>query len=70
MLHIICAKLCCILIRSFSTFNYEKIISIFGLFINHPILQQFCNLYNDKQQRPEKDYEYELKEKDKEIEKL
>ena len=50
--------------------SYEKIISLFGLFTNCPILQQFYNLHNEKQQLPEKDYEYELKQKDKEIEKL
>ena len=50
--------------------SYEKIISLFGLFTNCQILQQFCNLHNEKQQLPEKDYEYELKQKDKEIEKL
>ena len=50
--------------------SFEKIISIFGLFTNCPILQQFCSLYNEKEQLPEKDYEYELKRKDQEIEKL
>ena len=50
--------------------SYEKIISIFSLFTNCPILPQFCNLYNKKQQLPERDYGFELKQKDKEIEKL
>ena len=28
--------------------SYDKIISLFGLFINCPILQQFCNLHTEK----------------------
>ena len=50
--------------------SFEKIISMNELFINCSILQHFCNLYNEKQQLPEIDYEYELRQKDKEIEKL
>ena len=38
--------------------SYEKIISILGLFTNCPILKQFYNLHNEKQQLPENDYEY------------
>ena len=50
--------------------SYERILSIFGLFTNCPILQLFCNLYNENQLLPEKDYEYELQQKGQEIEKL
>ena len=50
--------------------TYENILSLFELFTNCPILQYFCNLYNERQQLPEKDYEYELNQKDKEIEKM
>ena len=50
--------------------SYERILYIFGLFTNCPILQHFINLNEEKQQLPEKDYEYELKQKEQEIEKL
>ena len=50
--------------------SYEKTFAILELFTNCPILNHFCRLHKDKQQLPEKDYEYELNQKDSEIEKL
>ena len=32
--------------------SYERIFSLFELFTNCPIIQHFCNLYNEKQQLP------------------
>ena len=45
--------------------SFEEILSILILFTNCPILNQFCELCNEKQQLPEKDYEFEIQEKDK-----
>ena len=48
--------------------TYDKILSFLELFTNCQIHQNLCNLYKDTQQLLEKDYEYGLKQKDKEIE--
>ena len=50
---------------SFST--YEEILSIIELITNCPLLVNFCNLYKGHKELPNKDYEYELQQKDKEI---
>ena len=55
-----------------SQFNLsiERILSIFQLFANCPILKLFCNLYEKREILPEKDYTFDLEQKDKEIDKL
>ena len=50
--------------------SFDEIVSIMRKIKNCPIIHQFCILYNEKQQLPEIDYQYELHQKDKEIEKL
>ena len=56
----------------FSQFSlsYEGIFSILELFTNCPIIREFCNLHIENQKLPDIDFEYELKQKDEEIEKL
>ena len=49
---------------------YERILSIFEMFTNCPILQQFCKLYKDKEILPERDFQYDLEQKDIKINKL
>ena len=51
-------------------FSYEEIISILELFTNCTFLTELCNSYNEKIQIPEKDFEYEISLRDKEIQKL
>ena len=53
-----------------SFLSYEEIFSFLELIINCPILVNFCNLYKERNQLPDKDFEYELQQKEKEIEKL
>ena len=50
--------------------SLEEIFSILEKFTNCPILAQFCDLYIEKQKLLEKDYEYVIKQKDQEIQKL
>ena len=52
------------------SFSYEESFSILDIFINCSFLHHFCNLHKEIQQIPEKDFEYELKKRDKEIEVL
>ena len=49
--------------------SYEEVLSILGLFTNCQILQCLYTLYKENQQLPQKDYDYELNQKDREIEK-
>ena len=51
-------------------FSYEEIFSILELITNCPVLVNFCNFYKDQIILPFKDYEYEIQQKNKEIEKL
>ena len=51
-------------------FTYKEIFSFLELITNCPLLNQFCNSYKEYQQLPDKDIEYEMKQKEKEIEKL
>ena len=51
-------------------FTYDEIFSILEKFTNCPILKQYCQLYNENQSLPEKDRDYEIKQKDLEIQKL
>ena len=50
--------------------SYQNIISLLSLFTNCPFIIKLCELYNEEQQLPVKDYEYELKQKNEEIQKL
>ena len=50
--------------------SYEEIFSVLELITNCPFIVNFCNLYKEQKQLVVKDYEYELKQKEKEIEKL
>ena len=52
-----------------TSFSYEEILSLLELITNCPILVDFCKLYKEQKQLPEKDYEYEInqKKKNKEI---
>ena len=50
--------------------KFEEIFSMFELITNCPILVDFCNSYKEQNQLVDKDYEYELQQKGKEIEKL
>ena len=50
--------------------SFEEILSILEKFTNCPFLSQICDLYKENKQLPEKDYEYEIKQKDQEIQKL
>ena len=52
------------------SFSYEEIFSILELIRNCPILVNFCHLYKEQNILPDKDYEYQIQQKDKEIEKL
>ena len=52
--------------NSFS--SYKDIFYILELITNCPILVNFCNLYKEHKILPAKDYEYEIKQKEKEIE--
>ena len=53
------------------SFSHEEIFSLLELITNCPILVNFCHLYKEHKQLPEKDFEYyEIQQKDKEIEKL
>ena len=56
--------------NTISLFSYENILSIMKLITNCPILVKFCKLYNEQLQLPVVDYEYEIQQKDKEIERL
>ena len=47
--------------------SLDSIVTIVGLFSNCQILKKLNYLYKESRQIPEKDYEYELLEKDKEI---
>ena len=53
---------------SFST--YEEIFSLLEIIRNCPILVHFCQLYQERNKEVDIDYEYELQQKDNEIEKL
>ena len=53
-----------------SFFSFEEILSILELIKNCPILVNFCNLYKEQNKLVDKDYEYEILQKDKEIEQL
>ena len=50
--------------------SVEEIFSILELITNCPILVKLCHLYKEQNKLPEKDYEYELEQKELEIEKL
>ena len=50
--------------------SYQDIFSILDLITNCPILVSFCSLFKEQEQLVDKDFEYELQQKDKEIEKL
>ena len=52
------------------SFSYEEIFSLLELITNCPILVNFCYLYKEQKQLVDKDYEYEIQQKDEEIEKL
>ena len=54
--------------NSFS--SYEEIFSLLELITNCPILVNFCKLYKEHEQLPDKDYKYEIRQKEEEIEKL
>ena len=54
--------------NSFS--SYEEIFSLLALITNFPILVNFCNSYKEQIQFIDKDYEYEIQQKEQEIEKL
>ena len=53
-----------------SSHPFDEILLILENFTNCPFLYHFDKLYKEKRKLPETDYEYELKQKDKEIEKL
>ena len=50
------------------TLSFENTFMILELFTNCHIIQHFCCLYNEKQLLPEIDYDYEIKQKNSEIE--
>ena len=50
--------------------SFEDLFSILESIINCQILVDFCKLYKDQNQIPERDYQYELEHKNQEIEKL
>ena len=50
--------------------SFEEIFSFLELIKNCPFLVKFCNLYKEQKQLPDKDYEYEIQQKDQEIQKL
>ena len=52
------------------SFSFEEIFSLLELITNCPILSNFCNLYKEQKQLPDKDYEFELQKKEDEIAKL
>ena len=52
------------------SFSHEEIFSILELITNCPILVKYCNLYKEQNKEVDIDYEYEIQQKDKEIEKL
>ena len=53
-----------------SNLNYEEILSLFELFTNCPILVNFCRLHKERNHAIDFDYEYELKNKMKELNEL
>ena len=53
-----------------TTFSFEEIFSILKLITNCPILVKLCNLYNEQNKEVCVDYNYELEQKEKVIEKL
>ena len=53
-----------------NSFTFEEIFSFLELITNCPLLVHFCDLYHEQNQAVDIDYEYEIKEKDQEIEKL
>ena len=53
-----------------SSLAYDEIFSILDLIKNCLILSRFCDLHKEKERFVEKDYSYEISEKNKEIEKL
>ena len=57
-------------LKTFSFSSYEEIFSILELITNCPILVNFCYLYKELNLLPDKDYEFELQQKEIEIEKL
>ena len=57
-------------IKTISFLSFEEIFSLLELITNCPILVNFCNLHKERNQLPDKDFEYELQQKEKEIEKL
>ena len=48
----------------------RDVLSIFELFTDCPILSHFCSIYDKEHNQIDKDYEYYLQQKEKEIEKL
>ena len=52
------------------TLSFDEIFSILELIKNCPLLVNFCKLYKEQKQLIDRDYDYELEQKDKEIEKL
>ena len=53
-----------------TTISFQDIISLLELITNCPFLVNFCNLYDQENQTPDKDYEYEIQQNKIEIEKL
>ena len=53
---------------SFST--HEEIFPILESITNCPILVKYCDLYNENKQLPEQDFDYQIQQKEKEIENL
>ena len=53
-----------------SSFSYEEIFSLLELITNCPILNTFCNLYKEQSILPEKDFEFEVRQKELELETL
>ena len=52
------------------SFSFEEILSLLELIRNCPILVNFCRLYKEQYKEVDFDYEYELQQKNQEIEKL
>ena len=52
-----------------TSLSFEKSLSVLGLCKQYNIIRRFLNLYKEKQQIPEFDYEYVFKQKDMEIKK-
>ena len=50
--------------------SHEEIFTLLDLITNCPILVKYCNLYKEMKKLADRDYDFELKQKDEEIKKL